>query len=376
LFTNGQNEQYSYAPILAVSPSEMSALEELPEKDKDLLLPIFKLKGWVGSHHLNKTLKRIEKSIDARHWIADIDSLFLLENTEFLITGKLPKRPVFEEISQLLNAENGFSAWVDFVKEIPMAIPTIQWGDLSQLGKQIIELNKLGRGIVLSIASVNTPKEVNMVLDTIEDHKIQDVMVILDLGQLDNRIISQAASVTARVEEIFERIPSSIISISGSSFPSQFSGYQNGENTIYERLLFNKVTTSLPKIKMIYSDRGGARAEKLSGGGGIPSPRIDYPQKNDWRFIRKEYNDPFLPEDGEKEELYSHIAKDIMSENYWNPALRLWGSQLIELTAKEDEFGINSPAKATAVRINIHLHLQLHYQNESLIVDTDEDWID
>jgi hypothetical protein len=376
LFTKDIIDRFNYAPMLAVSPSEMSAIEELPEKDKNSLLPIFKLRGWVASHHLEKSIKRIEKSIGERPWIADIDKSFIFENTEYLITGQLPDRPVFTEISKLLNVNNGFSAWVEYVKTLPMAIPTIQWGDINEIEEQVIQLNKLGRGIVLSITQHNTPHEVNLTLSIIQKLKIQNIIVVLDIGQIDHRILSQTSSLTNRVTEISAILPECVVSISGSSFPSQFSGYNNGENTIYERLLFNKLAAALPKIKMLYSDRGGARAEKLSGGGGIPSPRIDYPQKNDWRFIRKEYDNPALPMEGEKERLYSQIAKSIMNESYWNSDLRLWGAQLIELTSQGDEYGINSPSKATAVRINIHLHLQLYYQNENVVIDTDDDWID
>lgn len=128
---------------------------------------------------------------------------------------------------------------------------------------------------------------------------------------------------------------------------------------------------------MIYSDRGSARADKIGGGGGIPSPRIDYPLANDWRFIREEFEDSTSPEDGEKEELYTLIAEKIMKSNYWNPELRVWGTQVIELTSKGEMLGINSPMRSTAVRINIHMHQQLYYDApEDVLLDTDEDWED
>lgn len=127
---------------------------------------------------------------------------------------------------------------------------------------------------------------------------------------------------------------------------------------------------------MIYSDRAGARAEKIGGGGGIPSPRIDYPLGNDWRFIREEFEDHAAPKDNEREILYTAIARQMMKEEYWNSDLHVWGTQVIELTSKGDKFGINSPTKATAVRINIHLHQQLHYDSPLELMDTDEDWED
>ncbi|HCH6701107.1 TPA: protein beta, partial [Enterobacter chengduensis] len=160
------------------------------------------------------------------------------------------------------------------------------------------------------------------------------------------------------------------------SFPSSFVGSHKGENSIYERLLFNRVKNTIDFYPIIYSDRGSARIEKQSGGGNVPPPRIDYALKNDWRFIRHEFKDPKSPEDGEKEYLYFLCAKEIMKQDYWSKTLHLWGTQMIELTSKQEKFGIHSPQKATAVRINLHLYTQLYYDYVLEDIDTDEEWED
>lgn len=167
------------------------------------------------------------------------------------------------------------------------------------------------------------------------------------------------------------------IAISCSSFPSDFSGEHRGENPIYERQLFDNVARACSEVKMVYSDRGGARAVKIGGGGGIPSPRIDYPLRNDWRFIREEFEDSKNPAKGEKEILYTKIARKIMNSDYWMPDLHIWGTQVVEFTSQGDQLGISSPTRATAVRISIHMHQQLYYSSpvEDLL-DTDEDWED
>ena len=38
-----------YVPLLAVRPAEMTALQELPEKSKDLLFPCVLLRPWVSA---------------------------------------------------------------------------------------------------------------------------------------------------------------------------------------------------------------------------------------------------------------------------------------------------------------------------------------
>ncbi|WP_407300889.1 beta family protein [Klebsiella quasipneumoniae] len=59
MFLLEERFDYKYAPILSLSLSEMEALENLPEKDKDLILPIFPLKGWMSSQLLENSLKKI-----------------------------------------------------------------------------------------------------------------------------------------------------------------------------------------------------------------------------------------------------------------------------------------------------------------------------
>ena len=353
----------------------MNALGELPDKDKDLILPIFPLKGWVGAHKLEKATDRIKKAIGDRHWIADIDSSYLYDNKEYLLTGKYP-REVFSELEVLLDAKDGYNAWYEYLVHLPKAIPVVQWGSSTELEAQIIKLLTLERGLVIIVTPKTAQNQIQKALETLSELKARNVFFIFDVGQITSKDLNTVGNIVPLIQHVKDKIIGCVFSISSSSFPTGFSGYNNGENAIYERQLFKKISKSCEDVKMIYSDRGSARAVKLSGGGGIPSPRIDYPLKDDWRFIRKEFEEPESPKDSEKEELYTKVAKEIMTAEYWNPELRLWGTQIIELTSKRDRLGINSPAKATAVRINIHLHLQLHYGIDISTINTDEDWDD
>lgn len=355
----------------------MTALEELPDKDKDILLPIIPLKGWVGSHNLKNTIPRIEKAIGDRHWVADIDASFIKNNKQKELTGEYP-REVFEEIKALLSPDNGYDNWYQYLRGFPKAIPTIQLANPDQVTSQINKLNSLGRGLVVkfTLEDINSRRYLE-VLQSISELNINNVLIVFDYGQINSEILTFTAAVSSVIEQAHNILPTAIITISCSSFPSSFSNKGVGEHTIYERLLFNKVSNAHQTIKMIYSDRGGARAEKIGGGGGIPSPRIDYPLENDWRFIRKEFEDFSSPEEGEKEELYTLIAQKIIGADYWKENLAVWGTQVIELTSKGDMLGINSPIRATAVRINIHMHQQLYYGAPiDDLIDTDEDWED
>jgi hypothetical protein len=135
------------------------------------------------------------------------------------------------------------------------------------------------------------------------------------------------------------------------------------DQPIYERRLFD---TLLDTDRLIYSDRGSARVERQTGGGGQPAPRIDYPLFDLWDFYR---SDDLVGFPG-----YQQQAINVMTGGNWNPALRVWGTQMIERTAAGDMSAIGSPQKATAARINLHLQLQAFYGAPDAAEDTDEDW--
>lgn len=377
MFKNTDNIVYRYTPILAVRISEMTALEELPDKAKDIILPLIPLRGWVGSNKLEKSIERIGKAFPDRPWIADIDSSFVDEGSKKKdVAGEYP-RAVFAEVKSLLASDNGYDNWVNYVTDNPNMIPVVQLQDINQLRLQLEKLNALGRGLVFrfSIDDINSNIP-EIVFSNVNALGINDLYIFYDYGQVNREILTFSSAISSLINNTHDAVPEAMISISCSSFPSGFSGYNSSENSIYERILFNSVSGSCDGVRMLYSDRGSARADRINGGGGIPSPRIDYPLQNDWRFIREEFEDYTNPKKGEKEMLYTSIAKKIMSQEYWQNDLHVWGTQIIEFTSRGDKFGINSPMKATAVRINIHMHHQLYYNSPIELTDTDEDWED
>ncbi|WP_217543898.1 beta family protein [Vibrio metschnikovii] len=372
------NKAYNYLPILALSTAEMSALEQLPDKDKDLLLPIFPLKGWVGSKTLDKTISRIEMSIGLRPWIADIDSDFVFKNKKYLADPE-GQRPVFKEVHKLLDPTNGYENWVQYVAKLDdSVVPTLQTYNLEQLGQQIHSLSALNRGLVvrLKIKQDGTDK-INTIIRTLIANKIDNLLILLDFEDIKRSDVLQSEQYGMLVSRLSNLLPNAIFSTSASSFPSSFSGSYRGELPIYERQLHTAVCKLCEGVRVIYSDRGSARANKTNGGGGLPPVRIDYPLKNDWRYVRKEFQDSNNVTELEKHTLYKEAATEIVKSNYWNPNLRVWGVQMIEKTVElRDKYCITSANRATAVRINIHLYQQLHYLCDFDALDTEEDWED
>ena len=367
---------YRYCPILSISPSEMTAIKELPEKDKDLILPVFPLKSWVGSNELVKSIDRIERSIGKdRKWIANIDFVNLASRPS------KSYRQVHHDLEKLTQPQDGYHNWYEFIKSQSNVIPCLQTTVLSEFEPQLRKLKFLNRGVVLILNIFDLEdRRYEQLLPKLEG--TDDLLVIIDLGQITRDQLDMKEGIRSYLNAIKALLPKALVSISSTSFPESFGGYYKGVNTIYERALFDKLKIDLPEL--IYSDRGSARASISSGGGGTPPPRIDYPCANEWNFIRMEFgkSDSLVVSEKkealkeEKRELYTTISKAMMLEPYWESDLKLWATYIIELTSKGDDFGINSAQKATAVRINKHLYTQLHYGSENEIGDTDEDWVD
>ncbi|QIR05252.1 beta family protein [Salinivibrio costicola] len=372
------NKAYNYLPILAISTAEMSALEQLPDKSKDLLLPVFPLKGWVGSKTLDKTISRINMSIGLRPWIADIDSDFVFKNKKYLADPK-GQRSVFREVHKLLEPANGYVNWVQYVANLDdSVIPTLQTHNLEQLGQQIQSLSALNRGLVVRLKiKQDGADKINTIIRTLIESKVDKLLILLDFEDIKRSDVLQSEQYGMLVSRLSKLLPNAIFSTSASSFPSSFSGSYRGELPIYERQLHTAVCKLCEGVRVIYSDRGSARANKPNSGGGLPPARIDYPLKNDWRYVRKEFQDSSNVTELEKHTLYKEAATEIVKSNYWNPNLRVWGVQMIEKTVElRDKYCITSANRATAVRINIHLYQQLNYLCDFDALDTEEDWED
>lgn len=353
----------------------MEALCQLAEKSKDLMLPLIPLRPWQNSKALTNTFKRIKDSIGDRQVIVDIDQYFLKSYHEK--KSEEESRQVINEVIELTNPANGYENWVRLISEHENFIPTLQLNDLSQLEDQLSSLIEFDRGIVVRFdaAEIDIAEHVST-LNRIAELEYEDIFVIYDYGQITRELLSYVDGVANLIQLANSRLNNPLISVSSTSFPSSFSGYSDTDISIIERQLFNKLRNQTDKLRLVYSDWGSARADRIDGGGRVPPPRLDYPLRDEWMILREDFEDPKEIKKGEKEALYSGLAIKMINKKYWDKSLFTWGTQLIELTSLGDDYGINSPQKSTAVRINIHLHQQIYYDNLEGSTDTDDLWID
>jgi hypothetical protein len=352
--------QIRYAPLLELRPAEMIALEELPERDKDLMCPLFKLRPWLSSIELDNSMAKLKEVYGAR-------PCFLMLCDEGVIETR---RRVHDELDELRNPVEGFSAWCNFIEKEgnEQFIPALQLTDPSQFDAQTDRLFALSRGLIVVVELQVIPFLRTIALRTAQlTNGGVDVLFLLDFGRQNAYFSLEQHRIIESVQIILASAPSAKISFSASSFPDSFTTIIDQE--IFERQVFNQVQAKFGG-QLIYSDRGSARAERQNGGGGIPAARIDYATGDGWFFYRDDTNS------SDRGAAYRDQAQNLIDSSHWDDQLHLWGTQMIERTALGDPLAISSPNRSTAARINIHLHQQLFYGDPSGLIDTEEPWID
>jgi hypothetical protein len=346
-----------YMPLLSLRPSEMRALHELPNRTKDLLLPVVHLRPWSSAHYLISAINKIEESYGSRPIVIGLG----------YPEANKGRRPVHDELDELRTPSGGYESWCEFIEEHENYIPAIQLGSVRDEIEQIECFYNLDRGLVVVVelpgfgALQPLARRVAEATDGGED-----VCFVLDYQRVSQDHLQRGAATAAMIGTIRSEAPEAFVSISASSFPDSFVNVP--DQPIYERRLYDTVVQAVPD-RLIYSDHGSARAERQQAGGGTPSPRIDYPLRRDWKFYRSDDTAGFPG--------YRQQARLLMANpNVWNSNLRVWGTQMIERTAAGDSSAISNPSRSTAARINIHLQVQSFYDDPAGAIDTDEEWED
>ena len=140
--------QLNYVPTLAIRASEMTGLQELPEITKNLIQPVFLLAPWGNSKKLQNAIERIEKAFPNRPFFLDIDRYYSPTNENSAAQN---------EWKALLNPEDNYSNWFNFLRDIPNASPCVQLLDsnVDEIQQQVDNLLSLERSIAFRFELLN-----------------------------------------------------------------------------------------------------------------------------------------------------------------------------------------------------------------------------
>lgn len=357
-------EARSYVPTLAIRPSEMIGLEQLPGVTKERITPCILLAPWSSSKTLDKAVERVEKAFPERTYFLDIDR-------DYKCSYKNQENQPQKQLLALLNPENAFARWVDFVKRHERAWPCVQTRGQNQeeIRGQIEAMQKLGRPYCMRIVRERFPSNIDEIVDAFVATGTADFAVILEGGWTSDPLsIENWFENTLRdnLHEIDANIP---VILSCTSMPRDFSAYSGTVKVpMHNRELVGSMSRKFNHRFLVYGDWGSTRPRETPSHARKPFDRIDYPTKDAWYIVRNK----------EKEWNFKSAAKELVgNENVWNGNLEIWGEDMIKRTCINEDMGIKSPQRNVAARVNIHLHLQAFHDNPDLeAMDFDEDWQD
>lgn len=353
------HENSTYFPTLGLRPSEMRALEELPENTKDRIRPIILFAPWVSSKHLKKSWERLEGAIGPRPFYLDLDGTYDAQSNS---------RPAGQEFRELFDHQNGVRRYFDLVREIPPAIPVLRT-DVTFAGsleEQLGLINELGRGFLVRITKTSFGSgDVGGLISVLQGTGLSNFVISVD-AEWSADVIDCEAWISRVIDKITAANISVPIITSMSSFPKTFSDI-DGVRVLpmLSRELFNNIRRRYSnELQIFYGDWGTTKPRSKSGGRN-PPPRIDYVGNGNWVIYRKKDSWGYL-----------EAAEQLINSDFWNGDLHIWGSLMIEKTAAGDVSGITTPAKNVAARVNLHLHQQAWFDEPNAMLDTDDPWDD
>lgn len=331
-----------YYPTVCIRRAEMKALENLPSSEKLKMLPVVLLAPWLNSIEFDNTFRVIERSIGSGPVIVDIDRFFESDST-------LPSRQYYRE---LVDPIAGPDKWIELIKDHPNYIPCIQIAGISDdlISKQILSAKALERGFVFRI-ELNRVSNLDSIFNFISDNKNENILVIFDYGYNDKQ-----ETVELQLSDLIDRLLGISIElkfvISGTNFPNSFSAFDNfaAAESIYSRTIYNNLSRKYGNYSFYYGDWASTKPRSYDGGG-TPIPRIDFPTANSWIIARSK----------EDEWDFQTAAEMILRLPEWNGRPMVWGTGMIEKSAKGLPGGISTGPQAIASRVNIHLYLQNNF---------------
>lgn len=342
-----------YHPLLRTRDAELKGYKFLPKSIKQRLVPIFELTRSRTSK--NNKIGNIYKQLDKLEEVIDANQPFMLDlTTEDSLSNS--------QIDTFLHTtENGFSKWVNFLKDIRNSrfeniIPTIIYNDEATEADFVSQIQKLERefdyvAFRIDVYDDETQNYVGPILDNFRNK--ENLVLIFDAGFIP--VPSWRNAVTPAQSRMEELMPQGlrecrIISMS-SSFPKTVvaTGYGNdesGEFPLVEVDFTDELSRRHQDLNIIHGDYAGIHPIRYQAGGGGWIPRIDVPRERDCFYHRYRRED-----DG-----YITAAVSVLQDEKYErlPLSEPWADNEIVLAASGTPNG-KSPSHWIAVRSNMHM---------------------
>lgn len=355
-------ENKYYVPTLAIRASEMNGLQYLPKVTKERVTPCILLAPWANSSTLDKAIERVKKAFRGQSFILDIDRDYEFTNLE---------SPPQQRMAELLNPSDAYSNWCEFVADHDHILPCVQTRNQSEadIRGQIVRYQEAGRSYCLRLYMNRFPTNADEIVAALTSLGAADYCIILEGGWTKDPL-ALFAWFDGMIGGVLAPLDADVpIVLSCTSMPKMFHQFDGGVTPVpfSNHALVAQVRRNHNRRRIVYGDWGSTRPREPSGFGQRPLDRIDYPTADRWLIARNKSD----------EWNYKDAAYAILSSSEWHGDLGIWGEEMIQTTAINEELGIDTPQKNVAARVNIHLHRQAFMDTGDIGgMNLDEDWED
>ncbi len=340
-------DRFRYYPSLRSRMWEMRGYTELRDSDKDQLLPVIPL----ATHHRTKAIADVAARVD--EYMGERSRILDLEQSNIYAC---------DETRSLLEPDNGFAAWREFVVRQPNSVPTALLPVDAPIRDVVQQVRRLERDrtqvVIRSRAPMADLAALQAALSAVDD--VNNLMIILDFGYVRSRVSALAVEAAHIINALRETDDAARIVVMGSSYPKSAAAYDDAGAAIpiQERAMH---ATLGGDAVAIYGDYGSIHPEPMEPMMARFVPRIDYSLPDAWIFRRVRAD-----QGG-----FQRCAQLITELTDWQPDLvtQVWGAEKINAAADGDLTSMGTPGPWIAVRVNLHLWQQIHYRDADTELD-------
>lgn len=332
----------NYLQVIKTTDAELKGFSNLSDDVKSKILPLFELTrsrttSIVPEGSIYRRLDNIKEAVGDNPFILDLTSHEDLMNYQ---------------IEELLDDENGFSAWTNFIDSLDLnavipAIHVYQDGNANDIIEQVRVLSSSNERVAFRIDSNDTDLEFYLRNIKLGLSNPRQLILIFDAGFITDWDYERKKNELEQKIRFAQRhIPEASISICGSSFPKSVMDSSSGNDDygklpLREWAMFCELSPAYPSV--IYGDYASVHPVRYQTGGGGWVPRIDYPLDEHIVYYR------YRRDDGS----YPRCASELVDDNDFD-SLDCWGTEQI-YSALSGEPNGKSPSFWIAARLNIHI---------------------
>lgn len=319
----------------------MQALENLPSATKNIVVPLVRVRPWLGSKSLVRAGERVQKAIGDRLFGFDLDA-----SKKGGGTGD-----AHIEFLKLFDDNEGWKNYYEHISQFPSAVPVLRSKTVVQLRQEIKRVEECERGLFVRV-ELGAHSGVTSLASELVGAGVENVVFVLDCGWHGHLLPYQAQCVSL-LRSIVDIAPNAEFVVAGGDFPQD--GFDKGVHFTIdgeERALVDAVQREINEAKIVFGDWASARPPRVDSEIRRNRPRVDMPIRSGWECWRR----------ATPGKSYQDICSAAAKSRGLEDSSDLWGNQMIIGTATSKGVAqIRSPNVAAAVRINLHMIMQAHF---------------